>query len=192
MSRLEESLREPGTRSSRSDPSLIDLRASLAPSDKSNAPSHSPTAAPEQVATRSIASHVEGRRAPVLDQQKQLEQSRKRPAEYDLDGQPQTRRAPSRASEPRDELGQSPQDRMLASLDLQRYLLSSKRESRIVDADRQAVLEAAISVAKRVTGEAAAESDCHCRTNLYDPSMYPTAECIKEWFNVLLLALLQL
>lgn len=77
-----------------------------------------------------------------------------------------------------DEDGQSPEDRVLAALDLNRYLRPTCRLSRNreLDASRQAILESAIGLAKQAMTEPNLETDWDTRHNFYETTMYPSAE----------------
>jgi hypothetical protein len=78
----------------------------------------------------------------------------------------------------KEEEHQSPEDRMLANLDLNRYLRLD-REGCDDDTDRQNALASAIKIAKSV---AMAEPPLHLnresRPNFYDSTMFPSAEFI--------------
>ncbi|KAF4902688.1 hypothetical protein CGCF415_v009311 [Colletotrichum fructicola] len=95
-------------------------------------------------------------------------------------------------SEHREESGaaaeetQTPEDRMLASIDLDRYLQPPKRRAGPnLSSERQEVLESAISLARKAMREPGLHTSLDQRVNNYDPSMYPSAEflhmLLKEW-----------
>jgi len=74
------------------------------------------------------------------------------------------------------EEGQSPEDKMLANIDLKRYLRID-RQNCDMDKERQSVIESAIRLAKSVAmANTQLELNRDSRPNFYDPSMYPTAE----------------
>lgn len=101
---------------------------------------------------------------------------RKRPAPSSLD-QSRHRNPPPQPLPEEEE--QSPEDKVLTSLDLNRYLRPASgglNRNREMDPERQGVLESAISLAKQAMSEPDLESDPEERPNFYEPSMYPSAE----------------
>lgn len=73
------------------------------------------------------------------------------------------------------EEGHSPQDKMLAMLDLSRYF----QKTRGIDRQRQAVLEAAIDLAKQTMSEPCLDQDDDDQPHFYDRFMYPSAEFLN-------------
>ena len=104
---------------------------------------------------------------------------RKRPAVSPLGRRPSREQAPVAASEGGEE-AQSPEDRVLASLDLNRYLRPSRVSMRTGETDpgRQSVLESAISLAKQAMAEPDLEYGENQRHSFYESSMYPSAEFV--------------
>ncbi|KAM6527602.1 hypothetical protein FALCPG4_008657 [Fusarium falciforme] len=72
----------------------------------------------------------------------------------------------------------SRQNKALASLDLQRYFKLSRPRNFDVDTEQQNVLESAVSLAKQTMAECRSheDTDNDSRVDLYDRTMYPTAE----------------
>ena len=82
-----------------------------------------------------------------------------------------------------EEESQGPEDRKLANLDLRRYLRLD-RQNCDNDRERQQAIDAAIRLAKSAAmAEPPLQYDRGSNPNLYDPSMYPTAEFLYLLVN---------
>lgn len=108
-------------------------------------------------------------------QRKRQEPSPSSPSEGSPKDQHQPQKKRSRKGNDEEE-GQSPEDKMLANLDLKRYLRLDPQNCDI-DKERQSVIESAILLAKSVAmAEPQLKLNRECRPNFYNPSMYPSAE----------------